>query len=148
MWSKTKKRLESFLCDSLKSRVEYFCSNYRMHDGIGRAYITVDGKEVYSMCTLKRDYYRAPVEGTYSQVEFIDTAWSYFNTPIEECLQTQNPLLKILVVLDRRVGKRTLINMKESIDNEEDIVKYFYKLRCSAEGIEKDMDIKLKGEKV
>jgi hypothetical protein len=47
-------------------------------------------------------------------------------------MRTQNPLVKILIILDRRIGKRTLLNMKESIENEEAIVKYFYKLRCEA----------------
>ncbi|WP_142414066.1 SF0329 family protein [Hathewaya massiliensis] len=136
VWSKTKKHLKSFICDSLKDRVEFHCSNYRMHDGIGRTYITIDGKEVYNMCTLKRDYYRTPVEGTYSQVEFMEILRKYFNTSIEESLNIENTLVKILVVLDRRIGKRTLISMKESIENEEDIVKYFYKLRCEAEGVE------------
>jgi hypothetical protein len=136
MWSKTKKHLESYLCNSLKKRVEFHCANYRMHDGIGRSYITVDSKEVLNMCTLKRDYYRTPVEGTYSQVEFIETVHNYFNSSIEECLKTQNPLVKILVILDRRIGKRTLLNMKESIEKEERMVKYFYELRCDAEGID------------
>lgn len=136
VWSKTKKHLESFICDSLKYRVEFHCSNYRMHDGIGRTYITIDGKEVYNMCTLKRDYYRTPVEGTYSQVEFMEILRKYFNTSIEESLNIENTLVKILVVLDRRIGKRTLISMKESIENEEDIVKYFYKLRCEVEGVD------------
>jgi len=106
-----------------------------MHDGIGRVYITVDCKEVYNMCTLKRDYYRTPVEGTYSQVEFIETVNLYFNSSIEECMRTQNPVVKILVILDRRIGKRTLLNLKESIGDEEEIVKYLYKLRCESEGI-------------
>lgn len=65
MWSKTKKRLESYICNSLKDRVDFFCSNYRIHDEIGRTYITVEGNEFYNMCTLKRDYYREPKEGIY-----------------------------------------------------------------------------------
>jgi hypothetical protein len=135
MWSKTKKQLGSFLCSSLKDRVEFFCSNYRMHDGIGRTYITVDGNEVYNMCTLKRDYYRQPKEGVHSQVEFMEAVDQYLNSPIEESLKSDNVLIKILVLLDRRVGKRTLENMKNTMQNEEDIVQYFYKLRCDAEGI-------------
>ena len=107
-----------------------------MHDGSGMTYITIAGKEVYNMCTLKRDYYRTPVEGTYSQVDYREILRKYFNTSIEESLNIENTLVKILVVLDRRIGKRTLISMKESIENEEDIVKYFYKLRCEAEGVE------------
>ena len=135
MWSKTKKHLESLICDSLKERIGFHCSNYRMHDGIGRVYVTVDGKEVFNMCTLKRDYYRTPVEGIYSQVEFIETVHLYFNTPIEEALKTHNPLVKLLLVLDRRVGKRTLEKLKVNIENEEDIIRYFYKLRCEVEEI-------------
>ncbi len=135
MWSKTKKHLQSFLCTSLKDRVDYFCSNYRIHDGIGRTYITVDGNEVYNMCTLKRDYYRQPKEGVYSQVEFIEAVNEYLNSPKEALIKSDNTLIKILVILDRRVGKRTLENMHNTITTEEEIVQYFYKLRCDAEGI-------------
>lgn len=135
MWSKTKKKLDGIICDSLRSRIEFHCSNYRIHDGIGRIYITVDKKEGYNMCTLKRDYYRTPVEGIYSQVEFIETLYKYLNSKIEDCIESQNPLVKILLILDRRVGKRRLIKMKESIEKEEEIIRYFYKLRCEAERI-------------
>lgn len=134
MWSKTKKQLESLICDSLKGRVEFFCSNYRMHDGIGRAYITVDGNEVYNMCTLKRDYYRKPKEGVYSQVEFLEAAREYLNNPIEISLKSTNVIIRLLSLLDKRTGKRTLENMKTTISNEECIIQYFYRLRCEAEG--------------
>lgn len=135
MWSKTKKQLESFLCNSLKDRVDFFCSNYRIHDGIGRTYITVDGNEVYNMCTLKRDYYRQPKKGVYSQVEFMKAVNEFFNSPIEESLKSDNTLIKILLFIDRRVGKRTLEKLQDKIVSEEDIVGYFYELRCKAEGI-------------
>ena len=135
MWSKTKKQLESFICTPLKGRVEFFCSNYRMHDGIGRTYITVDGNEVYNMCTLKRDYYRQPKPGIYSQVEFLEAATEYLNSPIENLLKSNNVLIKILVLLDRRIGKRTLEDMQAEIPNEYEIVQYFYSLRCNSEGI-------------
>lgn len=135
MWSKTKKRLESYICNSLKDRVDFFCSNYRIHDGIGRTYITVDGKEVYNMCTLKRDYYREPKDGFYSQVEFVEAVNEYLNSSIEELLKSDNVLIKILVLLDRRIGKRTLKNMNEVMAKEDNMVQYFYKLRCDAEGL-------------
>lgn len=135
MWSKTKKRLESYICNSLKDRVDFFCSNYRIHDGIGRTYITVDGKEVYNMCTLKRDYYRESKDGFYSQVEFMEAVNEYLNSSIEELLKSDNVLIKILVLLDRRIGKRTLKNMNEVMAKEDNMVQYFYKLRCDAEGL-------------
>lgn len=133
MWSKTKKQLESLMCPSLKDRVKFNCSNYRIHDGIGRTYITVDGKEVYNMCTLKRDYYRQHKDGCYSQVEFMEALNAYFKSPIDESIKSDNSLIKILVLLDRRIGKRTLEKMKDHIENEESILQYFYKLRWEAE---------------
>ena len=56
MWSATKKKLESFLCESLKDRVKYFCTMYRKaHDGLGRAGITVDNIEVLDCSAPKFD---------------------------------------------------------------------------------------------
>ncbi|WP_193224629.1 hypothetical protein [Bacillus sp. B1-b2] len=45
----------------------------------------------------------------------------------------------ILAIIDRRVGKRRLIKMYETIDEEKDWVQDFYRLRCDAEGIKVDM---------
>src|SRR4051812_29841908 len=52
-WSKVKKQLKSFTCDSLKDRIDFHIINYRKaHDQLGRAVITVDKKEILSMCTI------------------------------------------------------------------------------------------------
>lgn len=54
VWSKVKQQLESFLAPSLAGRLEYRATSYRYaHDKAGRCYITVDKKEVFSMCDLK-----------------------------------------------------------------------------------------------
>ncbi|MBM6613827.1 hypothetical protein JTF06_02825 [Desemzia sp. RIT804] len=53
-WSKVKKKIEGFICDSLKDRVQFTVTNYRWaQDETGRAFITVDKKEVFNMCTLR-----------------------------------------------------------------------------------------------
>ncbi|WP_291581946.1 SF0329 family protein [Clostridium sp. UBA6640] len=169
MWSKTKKYLESFVCETLKGRVEFFVTNYRKaHDEMGRAYITVDKKEVFNMCSLKgeaatrtkevelkrskyidRDVYNSNEsrmineearqlvnkEGIFEQYEFFNAVEEYLNNPIKHSLNSTNMIIKILSLIDRRVGKRTLENMKNIIEKEHELVKYFYKLRCEAEGI-------------
>lgn len=54
MWSKTKQRLESFLCPALKERVEYYCTMYRSaHDHLGRACIIVDNAEVLNCSDIE-----------------------------------------------------------------------------------------------
>ena len=55
-WSKAKKQLKSFICESLKDRIDFHIINYRKaHDQLGRAVITVDKKEVLNMCTITSD---------------------------------------------------------------------------------------------
>ena len=61
-WSKAKKQLKNFTCESLRSRVDFQVINYRRaHDQLGRAVITVDKVEKFNMCTItaeREEYYR------------------------------------------------------------------------------------------
>jgi len=41
----------------------------------------------------------------------------------------------MLVILDRQVGKRTLVKIKDEIENLPEWLKQFYILRCEAENI-------------
>ncbi|WP_406866468.1 hypothetical protein AB0764_17010 [Priestia megaterium] len=167
-WSKAKKRLLSFVCESLHSRVDFQVINYRKaHDQLGRAVITVDKVEMLNMFTItagKEEYYRErdiriqlddftydnvfnnraiqeqaqeqlKTEGIYAQYDFFSALEEYFNSPIELSLKSNDMLIKILCMLNRRVGKRTLRKMKESILEENTFVQDFYKLRCEAENI-------------
>ena len=44
-WSKAKKQLKGFICESLKDRIDFHIINYRKaHDQLGRAVITIDKK--------------------------------------------------------------------------------------------------------
>lgn len=162
-WSKAKKKLDGFICDSLKDRVQYHVTNYRKaHDQLGRAFITVDKVEVWNMCSIKSEtavyrkddeirrrlsveydcenqeqnhrvdtlaYEETEAEGIFSQFAFMDYVREFCNLPIEGSLHSDNILIKIIALMDRRVGKRTLEQMKESIQYEKEIVQYFLKLR-------------------
>jgi hypothetical protein len=51
-WSQLKKSIESFICPPLRNRVKFYSTRYRSaHDQIGRAWISVDGKEIYDFST-------------------------------------------------------------------------------------------------
>ncbi|MBZ9622161.1 MULTISPECIES: hypothetical protein [unclassified Clostridium] len=167
-WSKVKKNLESFICEALKDRVNFFVVNYKKaHDGLGRAYITVDKKEILSMCTyiaegkqnIKYNELRfsdanynmdnydenrrisdeahelLKKEGIFGQYDFFNALEIYFSASIEQSLNSDNMLIKIFALIDKRTGKRTLEKLKDLIKNESELVNYFYKLRCEAEGI-------------
>ena len=74
-------------------------------------------------------------EGVFAQYDFFDALEEYFSSSIEKSLISADMVIKILSLIDRRVGKRTLQKLNESIKSEGDMIKYFYKLRCDAEGV-------------
>ena len=159
-WSKAKKRLKSFTFESLRSRVDFQVINFRRaHDQLGRAVITVDKLEKLNMCTItaeKEEYYRERAirkqlddfnfddrlnnlalqeQAIYAQYDFFSALEIYFETPIEDCLKSKDILLKILCLLDRRLGKRTLMKMNDTITNKHPLVQDFFKLHCQAENV-------------
>jgi hypothetical protein len=53
-WSKLKKQVESHFASSVSGRVELRSTRYReSHDREGRAWITLDGEELYDFCTWR-----------------------------------------------------------------------------------------------
>lgn len=59
----------------------------------------------------------------------------YLNSDIQTSLASPNEMVRLLAVLDRRVGKRTLERLKNEVDNQPEWLKKFYLLRLEAEGI-------------
>lgn len=165
MWSKTKKQLENLISDSLKNRVRFFVTQYRKsHDHHGRACIIVDDKEVFDLCDLKHNvavwnkeielkensnvrrydkecstFWEADEiikeQGNFNEDHFFDAINQYLNSSIEDSLKSENMIVLILALIDRRVGKRTLKTLNNEVKNKHSLVQYFYKLRCEAEGI-------------
>ena len=67
--------------------------------------------------------------------DFINAITVYLNSDIATSLASDNYLLRIFAYMDRRVGKRTLIKIKDEIETLPDWVKQFYILRCETEKI-------------
>jgi hypothetical protein len=62
-WSKLKSRVEALLAPTVAGRVEFRTTSYRhAHDGEGRGWITVDGEEAASFCTLRHAIERSKLE--------------------------------------------------------------------------------------
>lgn len=72
-------------------------------------------------------------EGVFGQYDFFEAGEVFLNSSIEESLKSENMIIKVLALVDRRVGKRTLNVLKDFIENESELVQYFYQLRCEAE---------------
>ncbi|MNM75070.1 hypothetical protein D3C81_868420 [compost metagenome] len=64
-----------------------------------------------------------------SKSNFIVVANKYLSTSVEESIESNDILLNVLALVDRRVGKKRIVNMSEKMKLKHPIVQYFYELR-------------------
>lgn len=64
-----------------------------------------------------------------SKSDFNEAANKFLSFSIEEGLESKDILLNVLALVDRRVGKKRLLNMAEVMKLKHPVVQYFYKLR-------------------
>ena len=72
---------------------------------------------------------------TLCETDFINSMTIYLKTNITSSLHSDNYLLRVFAYMDRRVGKRSLIKIKDEVEKLPDWVKQFYQIRCEADGI-------------
>ncbi|MBE6624770.1 MAG: hypothetical protein E7622_03900 [Ruminococcaceae bacterium] len=164
-WSGMRKYLEQdMLAESLLGRVRYGCTTYVGMDGCRIFEICIDKKQIkrFSWETVNSyfidsgytsnknpsgiseywaefwfllDKYPMTDRTEYTDEEFCGALETYRNQEIKESLYSENPIVRMFAVLDRRVGKRTLTKVKETIEEQPLWLKQFYQLRLAAEGI-------------
>ena len=164
-WSGMRKYLEQeMLAESLRGRIRYGCTSYPGMDECRIFEICIDGKQIkrFSWETVNsyfivngytsnknpsgiNEYWaefwqlldKHPITDRteYTDEEFTDALKKYRNQDIQESLQSNNPLIRMFAILDRRVGKRTLIKAKETLEEQPIWLKQFYQLRLMAECI-------------
>ncbi|MGI2296372.1 SF0329 family protein [Paenibacillus sp. GXUN7292] len=66
-----------------------------------------------------------------SKSNFIVAANKFLSISIEESIESNDILLNILALVDRRVGKKRILNMSEKMKLKHPVVQYFYELRRS-----------------
>ncbi|SMC48287.1 SF0329 family protein [Papillibacter cinnamivorans] len=74
---------------------------------------------------------------TYCESDFIAAVQRFFHLPIEDALSDDDFIIRILSILNRRTGKRTVKRIKESGEylDYPDWVQPFYRLRFDVEAI-------------
>lgn len=162
-WSGMRKYLEQeMLAESLRGRVRYGCTTYVGMDGWHIFEICVDGKQVkrFSLETVNTyfidsgykktlkpmgtmDYWdnfwalldETPLNSRteYTDTEFCDALEEYRNQKIQVSIHSENPLVRMFAVLDKRVGKSTLKTLKDTIANQPEWLQNFYSLRIDSE---------------
>lgn len=71
-----------------------------------------------------------------SKSNFEKEANQFLTSSIEACIDSDNILLNVFALIDRRVGKKRLRSLKDEIGLKHPCVQYFYKIRCEVEHIE------------
>ncbi|GGG60514.1 SF0329 family protein [Paenibacillus radicis (ex Gao et al. 2016)] len=70
-------------------------------------------------------------QSTLSKSNFIVVATKFLASSIEESIESDDILLNVLALVDRRVGKKRILNMRDKMKQKHPIVQYFYELRVS-----------------
>ncbi|MBR4050526.1 MAG: hypothetical protein IKK09_08510 [Clostridia bacterium] len=160
-WSGMRKYLEKeMLADSIKGRVRYGCTCYPGMDGCKIFEVCIDNKykKQFSWETLyadlgKKGYpkdernwgqmvdytERIPAEERDAHMcrEFCDALAEYRNQDIKNSIESDNPIVRMFAILDRRTGKRTLEKLKDNVTKQPEWLQKFYLLRLEAENINK-----------
>ncbi len=153
---------QEMLAESLKGRIRYGCTSYVGMDGDRVFEICFDGKQVkrFSYETVNtyffdhgytrtkdpfgtfeywREFWQLLDKHTinerteYTDEEFCNALEFYRSHEIQESISSQNPLVRMFAVLDRRIGKRTLNKLKNEVLQQPLWLQQFYTLRISAE---------------
>lgn len=148
------------LNNKIQLYITTYGTDYDISDLFNRGWITVNGKEVVNFSTPdsfylnKNDYHFAtptncavPTEieyeertpgrlsekGEFSKYDLSHCCYVYLDLNIDEAINHKSPIINMLAVLDKRLGKRRLLKLNE---NElHPLVRYFLNLRLESENI-------------
>lgn len=164
-WSGMRKYLEKeMLAPPLQGRIRYNCTRYVGMDNCFIFEIFVDKKLIkqFSWETVNtyfinngytqnknpigiQEYWaefwdlldKIPFSSRdeYRDEEFCDALETYRNQSIQDSLMSENPIERMFAILDYRVGRRSLIKLKNTVENQPTWLQFFYKLRLEAENI-------------
>ena len=141
-WSKLKMLVEGQFAPAINKRVSIFSTAYG-NCGCGRAWLTLDGKEVANFCTRRKanvelgwsDWAVAPPGyGELSRQDAYKACWAIVHDlTIEQALADEDPLVQSLAVLDKRFGKRRQKEFEWKVLHP--LARQMFALRLECEGI-------------
>lgn len=161
-WNGMQKYLEGdMLAESLKGRVRWQCTKFVGMDGAAAFEVYVDDvlAKRFSMETVAFADCGSKKEGERRDMKrFWEAYWAQKALPMEQrrefddedfamalmeyrCLDAQesiasdDPVVRMFAVLDRRIGKRTLEKLAKELEIQPEWLRPFYRLRLHAEGV-------------
>ena len=140
MWSKTKQVLESRLSDDLKGRVVYGYSVYRNGGSECQVMsIVVDGETWFWPELYKTHSYDKSAEmDVIKRTGYVGNSWGeamryvheFVNIlSIDEAIASDNYFIRLLALLDYRLGKRRIRKMAAHVEDEPEWFRKWIMLR-------------------
>jgi hypothetical protein len=77
----------------------------------------------------------AMMDGVFEPYDVTSAIREYMNLNIKESLHSPNPLVRMFAIMDRRVGKRTLLKLKSEQVKQPEWLNFFYDLRLESENL-------------
>ena len=153
-WKGMKKFLEQDrLCEALQGRVQYDFTWYPAFGGNSGIYtVLLDRKVVkkfgtgyaYRMLTRKGFkiehldvVHEVPLESRdeYTDFELSKALRDYRRQSIDLSIASDNPMIRMFAIVDRRIGKRRLEKLKDEIEQQPEWLRTLYLARMQAEGV-------------
>lgn len=164
-WSGMRKYLEQeMLAETLKGRIRYGCTTFVGMDGCRFFEVCIDDVQVkrFSWETVNTyfinngytknkspigfgeywaefwpllDKYPLNKRTEYTDEEFCDSLKQYRNQDIQDSINSENPIVRMFAILDRRIGNRTLEKQKMLVEEQPVWLQQFYLLRLGSEHI-------------
>lgn len=159
-WSSIRNKLETeYMVLSLREHIQYFATTYsKSPDHEGRAAIRYNGKEI-----IKGNYWNQYVKahlfpkddtydrrmresflfidntalelGVFDQRCFYQAFEGFDKQNIDKSMSSDNLIVRIFAILDRRVGKRRLISIRNFIEDQPSVFQELYAIRVHHEGL-------------
>ena len=150
-----KKFLEQeMLCDPLKGQVVYHCTRHPKYGGSATLFsVSLGGQVIKKFCAayawtqLNKKGVPLPYiddvdncvpvteRDEYTHYDFAEALDLYRHLPIQEALTNDSPIVRMFAIVDRRIGKRTLMSLRDQVDQQPDWLKPLYLARLESEGI-------------
>ena len=139
-WSGIRNKLENdYLCSALRGHIQYFATSYSYFENVWTKFHHLRSTTLKDHDSAKEAINQAHAyaleQGTFDQKVFYEAFGIFDNQSIEKSLVSENPLVRIFALLDRRLGKRRLLALEDSMEQELDWVRAFYVIRLQAEGL-------------
>ena len=76
--------------------------------------------------------------GDFDICDVTEAIGEYKGLPIEKSIASENPIIRMFAIMDRRIGKRTLTKLADQVDIQPEWLQFFYKLRLDSEKINRE----------